>query len=93
MADAKEVKKVKRPTALKRDMQNEVRRSRSRAYKSRVRTALNAFEAALKSGGDEVKKALTAVQSLMDRGVKNGVYNRNQAARVKSRLNSKAKKA
>jgi len=94
MANEKETKKkVKRPTALKRDMQNEVRRARARAYKSRVRTALNALEAAMKTGGEGVKAAFTTVQSLMDKGVKKGVYNRNQAARVKSRLNRKATKS
>ncbi len=94
MANEKETKKkIKRPTALKRDMQNETRRARARAYKSRVRTALNALEAAMKTGGEEVKATFKTVQSLMDKGVKKGVYNRNQAARVKSRLNRKATKA
>ena len=76
-------KKVKRPTALKRDMQNEARRKHKRAFKARVRTAMNALEAA---SGDEAKAAFTNVQSLMDKGVKKGVYNLNRASRVKARL-------
>lgn len=82
--DAK--KKVKRPTALKRNIQNEAKRKHKRAFKARVRTAMNALDAA---SGDEVKAAFVNVQSLMDKGVKKGVYNLNRASRVKARLSKK----
>ena len=38
-------KKVKVSTAIKRDLQNEKKRLRNKVYRSKVRTAIRAFEA------------------------------------------------
>ncbi len=88
MANEKEeVKKVKRPTALKRDIQNEKKRLRNKAFKSKVRTAIRNFEEILPKGEAEaIKEKLNAVYSMMDKGVKKGVFKINKASRTKSRL-------
>ena len=94
MAEKQEVKKVKRPTALKRDDQNIRRREENKAYKSRVRTAIRSFHEKLEKGESAVD-ALNEAYSLLDKSVKTGVIKVNKASRTKSRLaariNAKAK--
>jgi len=86
-----EVKKVKRPTALKRDIQNEKRRLRNKTFKSQVRTAIRQFEEILPKGEPEaIKEKLNLVYSLMDKGVKKGVFKINKASRTKSRLTARS---
>jgi small subunit ribosomal protein S20 len=84
--------KIKRPTAKKRDLQNSKKRMQNKAFKSQVRTAIRTFEGAL-PGKDTTKisAALKDIYSLMDKGVKRGVYKLNKASRTKSRLAAKAK--
>ncbi len=96
MADEKDKKasKAKRPTALKRDMQNEKRRLANRAYKAKVSTAIRALRTSDQQGNqDQVKENLTTIYSLIDKGVKTGVFNHNKAARDKSRLSLRIKTA
>ena len=79
--------KARRPTPLKRDMQNEKRRLQNKAFKSSVRTAIRKFDEALpKAEAAVIKENLDAVYSLMDKGVKRGVFTLNKASRTKSRL-------
>ncbi len=78
-----EKKKVKRPSALKRDLQGEKRRIQNRTYKAKVQTAIRAFEAS------KSKETLDQVYSLMDKGVKTGLFAVNKASRSKSRLAAK----
>lgn len=80
-------KKVKRPTPLKRDMQNEKRRLRNKVYRSKVKTAVRQFQETL-TNGDEKKTqaALNEVYSVLDKCVKGGVFKKNKASRTKSRL-------
>lgn len=82
-----EKKKVKRPTAQKRELRNEKMRLINKSFKSNVRTTFRAFEEALK-GKDQsrIQTALNDIYSAMDRGVKKGLYKHNKAARIKSRL-------
>ena len=89
--DKKKEAKVKRPSALKRDMQNEKRCLRNRSYRAKVSTAIRGFEKALtqKESEDAIKSKLNVIFSLMDKGVKTGCYKLNKAARTKSRLASK----
>lgn len=83
-------KKKKRATALKRDIQNEKKRLVNKAFKSRVRTAMNALESAIQSNEkDQVSAQLSQVYGLMDKGVKRGIYKLNKASRTKSRLTKK----
>lgn len=86
--------KKKRPTALKRELQNERRHLRSRAFKSRVRTAMRHFEASLSAGDKEkINEYKNLVYSLMDKGTKKGIYKLNKASRVKSRITQKCSAA
>ena len=82
-------KAPKRPTALKRDIQNVRKRNQNRSFKSNIRTTMNGFEAALKKGSEEGKSALRSIYSLMDKGVKKGIFKKNKAARVKARFTQK----
>jgi len=85
-----EKKKTKRPTAQKRDIRNSKRREINKSFKSRVRTAMRTFEDALKAKDkDQIQQALNSVYSMMDKGVKRGIYKRNKAARIKANTNQK----
>jgi small subunit ribosomal protein S20 len=91
-ADKKETKK-RRPSALKRDLQNEKRRLRNRSHKSEVLTAIRSVTASLsnKESAEQTKQKLSSLYSLMDKGVKKGVFKANKAARTKSRLAARVK--
>ncbi|MFA6915436.1 MAG: 30S ribosomal protein S20 [Parachlamydiales bacterium] len=79
--------KVKRPTALKRDIQNSKRRLLNKAYKNQVKTAIRKLEETAKSKDEaKISASLNEVYSLVDKGVKRGVYKKNKASRTKSRL-------
>ena len=93
MADAKKDKEKKRkPTALKRDEQSIKRNQRNRSFKSKVTTALRSLEDTLsKKDAASVKTKLNEIYSLMDKGVKKGIYKSNKAGRVKSRLHARTK--
>lgn len=94
MAKEGENKKIKRPTALKRDIQSKKRRLRNKTFKSSVRTAIRKFESSLIQGdAASTKEALNDVYSLMDKGVKKGVFKLNKASRTKSRLTARLAKA
>jgi small subunit ribosomal protein S20 len=84
---------TRKPSALKRDIQSEQRRQRNGSYRSSVLTAIRGFEASLanKEAPEALKAKLNTVYSLMDKGVKKGVYKPNKAARTKSRLTARAK--
>lgn len=91
MANAQGNKKTKRPTAIKRDIQNEKRRLINKSFKSKVRSAVRVFEDALSTKNNEkVTEALKEVYSVMDRGVKRGVFKLNKASRTKARATAKA---
>ncbi len=79
--------KKKCPTALKRIKQSKAKNQRNSSFKSRVRTAIRSFETALSAKDkDQMQTALKSVYSLMDKGVKQGIYKENKAARTKSRI-------
>ena len=91
MADAKaekKDKKVKRPSALKNDLQNEKRRLSNRSYRATVSTAIRSFETSLdkKESTESIQSKLSLVCSLMDKGVKKGIFKLNKASRTKSRF-------
>lgn len=94
MADDKKTngKRAKKPTAQKRDEQSLRRNLRNRSFKSKVNTAVRGFEDLVtKKDSANIKAQLSSVYSLMDKGVKKGVFKANKANRVKSRLTAKAK--
>ena len=86
MAEEKKAK-PKRPTARKRDIQNERRRLHNRSFKSRVRTAIRSFEKQVSEKNEaEAKTGLSSLYSLVDKGVKMGIYKVNKAARLKQKF-------
>lgn len=87
MAEKEKKKKTKRPTAEKRDIRNAKRRDENRMFKSQVRTSLRSFGDTLGKGDRTLaSEALNKVYSLMDKGVKKGIYKLNKANRTKARL-------
>jgi small subunit ribosomal protein S20 len=85
--DKKQEKKERKPSALKRDEQSERRRIKNKQFRATVKTAIKSLESSLKEKQAEVAKdKLSQVFSLMDRGVKTGVFTKNKANRTKSRL-------
>jgi small subunit ribosomal protein S20 len=91
MADdkKKETKKERKPTALKRDIQGEKKRLHNKQFKSSVRTAIRVLETAIQKKENADEK-LSAVFSLMDKGVKTGVFKQNKANRTKAKLTKAA---
>ena len=91
--EKKEVKKEKRPTAQKRDIQNEKRRLMNKTFTSSVKTAIRQFDDAIEKGNaTETQECLKTVYSLMDKGIKRGSFKHNTASRTKSRLSARAAK-
>ena len=73
-------------SAQKRMRQEEARRLRNRAVRSRIRTAVKTARAAVGTpGGDPRAVVLEAIRAL-DKAVAKGVIHRNTAARKKSAL-------
>lgn len=84
-------KKTKRPTALKRDATAKKRNLKNRTHKSRVKTAIRTYTEMLTKGDKESSaKTLQEIYSLVDKGVKTGVFKKNKSSRIKSRMASRA---
>ncbi|MHB1543513.1 MAG: 30S ribosomal protein S20 [Gammaproteobacteria bacterium] len=79
--------------AKKRVRQAERHRVRNQAARSTIRTAIRQVREALTGGNLEGSRgAYQKTTSLVDRAVGKGLIHRNQAARIKSRLNRHLKK-
>lgn len=77
-------KKAKRPTAEKRIIQADKQRMRNRVFKSRVKSAMKTFKAAVEAKDQgKVSEEQKSIYSLMDKGVKLGIFKLNKAARTK----------
>lgn len=85
--------KTRQPSAKKRDLQNEKSRLRNRSYRASVLTSVRSLEASIskKEAPETLKEKLNALYSLMDKGVKKGVFKPQKAARTKSRLTARCK--
>ena len=84
-------KKEKVSTAIKRDLQSEKSRLRNKVYRSKVRTAIRAFEDVLPKGDQAVvTEKLNEAYSSLDKCVQKGVYKLNKVSRTKSRLAARA---
>jgi small subunit ribosomal protein S20 len=70
-------------SAIKRNRQNERRRLRNRAVRSKVRTAL---KVARTVQGPEQRPTIQEALRILDKAVSKGVIHRNTAARKKSAL-------
>jgi small subunit ribosomal protein S20 len=78
-------------SGLKRRRQDEVRRLRNRAVRTRVRNAVKDLRSAINGGNaDLVKELLPRTVSVIDVGVRKGVFQKNTASRFKSRLTVQA---
>ncbi len=73
-------------SAIKRNRQNERRRTRNRMVRSRVRTAVKTARTTLPGGGTDAKAAVQDAIRALDRAVSKGVIHGNTAARKKSAL-------
>jgi small subunit ribosomal protein S20 len=84
-------KKVKRPNAQKRELQNKKNRMINKSFKSQVRTAIRQFDEELVNKDQKIiQNSLNNIYSLVDKGVKKGIYKANTASRTKSRLAARA---
>ena len=80
------------PQSKKRARQNERRAAVNKARRSRIRTYLRRVEEAIASGdSDAAKAALREAQPELMRGVSNGIFHKNTAARKMSRLSARVK--
>jgi small subunit ribosomal protein S20 len=73
-------------SAEKRMRTNEIRATRNRAFRSKLRTALKRVRAASNTG--EGATALRDASSLLDRAARKRIIHPNKAARAKSRLSA-----
>ena len=86
MSGSKSVNKVARS--------QETKRLRNRVLRGRTRTLLRSARASVAAGDPEKMETATAVAvSSLDRAVTKGLFHKNKAARLKSRLVRKANAA
>ncbi len=71
-------------SAIKRIRQNEKRRLRNKAYKTRMKTSIKKVRSA--ESYDEALQRLKEAYSVIDKLVEKGIIKRNTAANKKSRL-------
>lgn len=77
-------------SAIKKMRQDEKRRLRNKAYRTRYKTVVKSVNAAIEQGNTEAaKEAFQAAVSTIDRIASKGVIHKNKAARKKSRLAKK----
>jgi small subunit ribosomal protein S20 len=82
------------PQAKKRAKQNEKHRQHNAAQRSTMRTYLKRVSNALGDSKAEIAKShYSAMVSQVDKLVSKGLIHKNKAARHKSRLNARIKKA
>ena len=80
-------------SARKRSRQNKVRASINSKYQSRFRTALNNFNSSVKTKkDDEIQKSFTAVNSIMAKALKRGIFKKEYISRKLSSLSKQISK-
>lgn len=85
--EAAKKQKEKVPTPLKRDRQALERRQRNRSFKAAARTCIRSLEELIAKGdAASIKEKLSETFSVLDKGVKKGIYKANTANRTKARL-------
>lgn len=78
---------------IKRNRQNEKRHERNKAVRSEIKTRLRTADEAIKAGADDVDDKVRAAVKRIDSAAAKGVIHKNEAARRKSRLHSRANAA
>jgi small subunit ribosomal protein S20 len=86
----KEFRMATHASAIKRMAQNEQRRLRNASYRSRVKSSIKKYLAAVDEKDPEAGKLLQEASQLIRKGVSKGVYHRNTASRTISRLARKS---
>lgn len=82
------------PSAKKRVRQNIVRRARNRWRLRTMRAAIKEFDKAIADRDlGKAGEAFRAASAVVDKTAQKGVIHRNQAARRKSRMSARLKKA
>ncbi len=76
-------------SALKRSRQNQERRLRNMAYRSKAKTAIKKFLKAADEKSADAGTLLNQAASYMNKAVSKGVYHKNTASRTISRLSKK----
>ena len=80
-------------SAKKRSRQNKVRNSVNSQYLSKFRTALNKFDNSLKEKNDqEIQKSYSAVNSIMAKALKKGIFKKEYISRKLSSLSKQISK-
>ncbi len=80
-------------SAKKRSRQNLVRNSVNSQYLSKFRTALNKFKSSLESKNDqEIQKSFSAVNSIMAKASKKGIFKKEYISRKLSSLSKQISK-
>ncbi len=80
-------------SAKKRSRQNKVKNSINSQYLSKFRTALNKFEASLKSKNqEEIQKSFSTVNSILAKAEKKGIFKKENISRKLSSLSKQIQK-
>ena len=80
-------------SAKKRSIQNKVKNSINSKYLSKFRTALNNFHSSLEAKDDlKIQKSLSAVNSILSKGSKKGIFKKEYISRKLSSLSKQISK-
>ena len=80
-------------SAKKRSRQNKVRNSINSQYLSKFRTALNKFNLSVEAKNEqEIQKSLSAVNSIMAKALKKGIFKKEYISRKLSSLSKQISK-
>ena len=80
-------------SAKKRSRQNKIRNSVNNQYLSKFRTALNKFRSSVEAKNDqEMQKSYSAVNSIMAKALKKGIFKKEYISRKLSSLSKQISK-
>ena len=80
-------------SAKKRSRQNKVKNAVNSQYLSKFRTALNKFNASIKSNNDEeIQKSFSVVNSILAKAAKKGIFKKENISRKLSSLSKQIQK-
>ena len=80
-------------SAKKRSRQNKVRNTINSQYLSKFRTALNKFKSSVEEKNDqEIQKSFSAVNSIMAKALKRGIFKKEYISRKLSSLSKQISK-
>ncbi len=80
-------------SAKKRSRQNKVRNTVNSQYLSKFRTALNKFKSSVEEKNDhEIQKSFSAVNSIMAKALKRGIFKKEYISRKLSSLSKQISK-